>query len=144
MDYNYIEKYPTPEEYNYLRKKVGWGIYDIEVINNSIKNSLYCITVYDNNKIIGMGRVIGDNGLCFYIQDIIVIPKYQKQKVGSNIMTKIMNYIKGKASNNSIIGLMSAYNKEKFYEKYGFTIRHNDKLGSGMTLFFKNNIKNKA
>jgi hypothetical protein len=52
-------------------------------------------------------------------------------------MNKIMEYIRLHASENTVIGLMAAKGKEPFYERYGFTVRPNDKLGSGMTMFWK-------
>ena len=120
MEYQFIKKLPTPEEYNFLREKVGWGIYNIQILKNSLPNSIFSVCVYLQDKIIGMGRVIGDNGLCFYIQDVIVLPEYQNQGIGNQIMKEIMEYIQEHSNNNSCIGLMSAYGREAFYEKYGF------------------------
>ncbi|MFR4337011.1 MAG: hypothetical protein ACLT33_02075 [Lachnospira pectinoschiza] len=34
-------------------------------------------TVFDDDKPIGMGRVVGDKAVINYIQDLIVIPEYQ-------------------------------------------------------------------
>jgi len=137
MDLIFKEQLPKAIEYNYLRQKVGWGEYGIEVIEKALPNSLYSVCVFDDDQIIGMGRVIGDHGLCFYIQDIIVLPDYQGKSIGKNIMIRVMQYIELNSSNNSIIGLMSAFGKEEFYEKFGFTKRPNEKLGCGMTLFVK-------
>ena len=75
--------------------------------------------------------------ICFYIQDIIVIPDFQNQGIGFQIMSNIMDFIKTNGTNNCFIGLMSALGREAFYTKFGFTKRPNDKLGCGMTLFFK-------
>jgi GNAT superfamily N-acetyltransferase len=138
MDYQFMERLTTPGEYNFLREKVGWSCYDEAVIASFIKNSLYCVCAQDREKIIGMGRVIGDGGLCFYIQDIIVLPEYQGRGIGRGIMDRVMDYIYSHCHNNSIIGLMSAQGKESFYEKYGFFQRPSDKFGSGMTQFYKN------
>jgi ribosomal protein S18 acetylase RimI-like enzyme len=87
-----------------------------------------------------MARVIGDGGLAFYIQDVVVLPEYQQQGIGTLLMDKVMEYIRAHAQHNSVIGLMAAVGKEAFYEKYGFTIRPNTKLGAGMTLFWRKEI----
>ena len=42
---------------------------------------------------VGFGRVVGDGATVFYIHDIMVSPKYQKQKLCMKIMEKIMEYI---------------------------------------------------
>ena len=51
------------------------------------------ISIYDDNKIVGYGRIIGDT-ICFlYIQDIMVKPEYQGNKIGTMIMNKLLEKI---------------------------------------------------
>jgi ribosomal protein S18 acetylase RimI-like enzyme len=137
LNYQIIEKLPTPEEYNQLRQTVGWGIYERDVIEQALPHSLYCICAVFNGEIIGMARIIGDRGIAYYIQDVIVKPDYQRQGIGKQLMDKIMEYLRIHANNNSVIGLMAAKGKEPFYTPYGFTIRPDDRLGSGMTMWWK-------
>ena len=81
-----------------------------------------------------MARIIGDQGMYFYIQDVIVLPKYQKQNVGFELMKKIMTYIEKNKKENMFIGLMAAKGKEGFYKKFGFVERPSEKYGPGMCL----------
>ena len=131
-----VEKLPTAEEYNWLRNLVGWRTYQEDVIEKALPNTLYCVCAYCGEQLVGMARIIGDGGMVYYIQDVIVIPEYQRQGIGTLMMDAIMGYIRDHASQNTIIGLMSAVGKEAFYEKYGFTTRPTDKLGAGMTIFW--------
>jgi ribosomal protein S18 acetylase RimI-like enzyme len=131
------ENIPDAEEYNLLRQLVGWGTLEHNMVNKKLPNSLYGVCAYADNEIIGMGRVVGDGGIAFYIQDIIIIPAYQRQGIGTMLMRKIMEYVSKHATNNSFVGLISAKEKEPFYERYGFIRRPNDKFGSGMTIFWK-------
>jgi GNAT superfamily N-acetyltransferase len=137
MEVEILEKIPSAEEYNEIRESVGWGIYELNVNKNALPKSLYFICAYLNSKLIGMARIIGDDGLVFYIQDVIVLPEYQNKGIGTKMMNKVMEYIEKHANNNSVIGLMSAKGKENFYGKFGFIIRPNENLGSGMTIFWK-------
>jgi ribosomal protein S18 acetylase RimI-like enzyme len=137
MNYQIIEKLPSPEEYIQLRQLVGWGIHERNVIVKALPNSLYCVCACSKTEIIGMARIIGDGGIAYYIQDVIVKPQYQRQGIGTALMDKIMEYIRTHANNNSVIGLMAAKWKEPFYERYGITIRSSENLGSGMTMFWK-------
>ena len=137
MNCQIVEKLPTPEEYNQLRQSVGWGIYERDVILQALPSSLYCVCIVKDGEIIGMARIIGDGGIAFYIQDVIVKPDYQRQGIGTQLMDKIMEYIHIHANNNSVIGLMAAKGKEPFYTRYGFTVRPDDRLGSGMTMWWK-------
>jgi ribosomal protein S18 acetylase RimI-like enzyme len=83
-----------------------------------------------------MVRIIGDGGLVYYIQDLIVKPEYQRKGIGKALMNKVIEYLRMHASRNSIIGLMSAKDKEHFYETYGFVKRPTELFGSGMTMFW--------
>ena len=86
---------------------------------------------------IGMARVIGDAGLVFYVQDVIVLPEYQHQGIGTQLMDAVMKFIRSHAHHNTIIGLMAARDKEPFYEKYGFIARPTENFGAGMTQFWR-------
>jgi GNAT superfamily N-acetyltransferase len=137
MNYQIIEKLPSPEEYLYLRQLVGWNLLERDVVEKALPASLYCVCAVVDRTVIGMARIIGDGGLAYYIQDVIVIPEYQRKGIGTQLMNKIMEYIRTNAYNNSVIGLMAAKGKEPFYTRYGFTIRPDSNLGSGMTIFWK-------
>lgn len=58
-----------------------------------------------------MARIVGDHGLVFYIQDLIVNPEYQNKGIGTQLLEKVMKYIERNANYNSVIGLMSAKGK---------------------------------
>lgn len=118
-----------------LRETANFDNYKTEDIEVAIKKNLFSIVVYDDNKPIGMGRIVGDDRIAFFIKDVIVDPQYQHMKVGNTIMMSLLDYIKSKGCEGAYIGLMSTPNKEKFYKKYGFIQRPNDSLGSGMVKF---------
>ena len=81
------------EEFNYLYDSVGWGSYDKEVTKQALDNTYYSVSIYDNDKIIGYGRLIGDT-ICFmYIHDVMVLPDYQSKKIGTLIMNKLLEEI---------------------------------------------------
>ena len=124
------------EEFNYLYDAVGWGSYDEKVSEKALANTMYSVSVYDNDKIIGYGRIIGD-GICFlYIHDVMVIPKYQNKKIGSQIMNKLLEKINQIKIENPYVRvyLGASKGKEKFYERFGFIKREDANLGSGMIL----------
>ena len=120
------------EEFNYLYDVVGWGSYDEKVL----ANTMYSVSVYDDDKIIGYGRIIGD-GICFlYIHDVMVAPKYQNKKIGSQIMNKLLEKVNQIKIENPYVRvyLGASKGKEKFYERFGFITREDANLGSGMIL----------
>ena len=130
------ENVNSTEEFNYLYDAVGWGSYDEKVSEKALANTMYSVSVYDDDKIIGYGRLIGD-GICFmYIHDVMVEPKYQNQKIGSRIMNKLLEKINHIKLENPYVRvyLGASKGKEKFYEKFGFITREDANLGSGMIL----------
>ena len=133
---NYISKTPTPDEYNYLTNSVGWGIRDEKIIQQALENTLYSLCVYDGDRLIGYGRIIGDKTIFLYIQDIIVIPEYQGKKIGTGIITELLKKVEEykKVNPNIRTYLGASKGKENFYEKFGFISRPNEELGAGMIL----------
>ena len=124
----------TIKEYNYLFDKIGWGSYDNKVSSIALKNSLYSVSVYDNDKIIGFGRLIGDGSCYFYIHDVIVLPKYQNKGIGKLIVKKIIAKVKEYNKINPYLRLYlgASFGKEKFYKTCGFITRAEAGLGEGM------------
>ena len=121
-------------EFNLLYEAVGWGKYDNEITKKALDNTFYSISVYDDNEIIGYGRIIGDT-ICFlYIQDIMVKPEYQGNKIGTLIMNKLLEKVNQiKEENPDLrVYLGASKNREKFYEQFGFVKRIDANLGYGM------------
>ena len=127
----------TADVFNYLTDKVGWGMRETTIVQEALNNTLYSISVYDNDKIIGFGRIIGDKTIFLYIQDVMVIPEYQNKHIGTQIMNKLISQINVYKQTNPNIRTYLGASKgmEPFYEKFGFISRPNDDLGAGMILF---------
>lgn len=124
------------KEFNLLYDSVGWGAYNEKISKKALDNTFYSISVYDDDKIIGYGRLIGDT-ICFiYVQDVMVLPEYQGQKIGTMIMKKLLEKVNEIKKENSDVRvyLGSSKNREKFYEKFGFIKRIDADLGFGMIL----------
>ena len=130
------ENVNSVEEFNYLYDAVGWGSYDENVSEKALANTMCSVSVYDDDKIIGYGRIIGD-GICFiYIHDVMVIPKYQNKKIGSQIMNKLLEKVNQIKLENPYVRvyLGASKGKEEFYKKFGFITREEAELGEGMIL----------
>lgn len=136
MKINLKENNKNVQEFNFLYNAVGWGAYDENISKKALDNTFYSISIYDKDKIIGYGRLVGDS-ICFmYIHDVMVLPKYQSNKIGTLIMNKLLQKIDELKKENPYIWvyLGASKNKEKFYEKFGFVRRIDADLGYGMIL----------
>ena len=126
---------PTPEEFVALRAGVGWGTLDLAMAGDSLANTLFHVTVRDEQKLVGMGRVVGDGVLYFYIQDVVVAPGQQGRGIGRMLMEAIEHYLAGATRPGATVGLLAAQGKEGFYRRYGYLERSGDPLGKGMCRF---------
>ncbi|REL27826.1 GNAT family N-acetyltransferase [Thalassotalea euphylliae] len=135
MNYTITENPPKLEDFIALRTKVGWGNTDPLLAQMSLDNSLYHLSAYQNNQLIGMVRLVGDGALFFYIQDLVVAPVFQQTGVGKALMTKLEQHLAKVAKYGATIGLFSAQGKEAFYHQYGYVERTGEPLGLGMCKF---------
>ena len=123
-------------EFNLLYDSVGWGAYDKTISKRALDNTFYSVSVYEDDNIVGYGRLIGDT-ICFmYIQDVMVKPEFQNKKIGTLIMNKLLEKINElkKENPNIRVYLGASKNKEEFYERFGFVKRIDENLGYGMIL----------
>ena len=126
---------PTVIEYTRLRNLVGWWEVDENATGKALENSLFSVVSTEHGTVIGLGRIVGDGGLYFYIQDLIVHPEFQAKGLGKILMKELMSYITAKAKSGAFVGLMAAKGLEKYYEQFGFKAR--DKDAPGMYLIIK-------
>lgn len=118
-----------PAEYQALRRAVGWPAVDPEAVRIGLARDLYTVVAERGGATIGCGRIVGDGGIYFYLQDVIVVPEFQGQRIGEALMARLMAYLAAHARENSFVGLMAAAGVEAFYEKYGFTRRPDNRPG---------------
>ena len=133
----YINKTPLPSEFNFLTEAVGWGVRNENIVKEALENTLYSLCVYDDDQIIGYGRILGDKTIFLYINDIMVIPSYQSKHIGSQIMKCLINQINvyKKVNPNIRTYLGASKGMESFYERFGFISRPNEDLGAGMIFY---------
>ena len=93
-------------------------------------NSRYHCFVYNNARLIGVGRALADGADCSYICDIAVHPDYQGRKIGKTIVKQLIAASNG----HQKIILYANHGKEGFYSKLGFY-----KMNTAMAIF--NNTK---
>ncbi|MDQ8205817.1 GNAT family N-acetyltransferase, partial [Pelagicoccus sp. SDUM812003] len=86
-------------------------------------------------------RIVGDGGLFFYVQDIIVKEKYRGNGFSRLIMDDLLEYLRGVAKKGAFVGLFSVKGVEPLYESYGFVSRPNDTFGAGMFIPVENLMK---
>ena len=89
-----IKEYQTYNEQEIidLYQSVGWINYTScpEMLEEAYKNSLCILGAFEKEKLVGVVRVVGDGISIVFVQDILVLPKYQRKGVGSALMRAIL------------------------------------------------------
>ncbi|MDP5276510.1 GNAT family N-acetyltransferase [Chengkuizengella sp. 2205SS18-9] len=119
---NYLLYKGTPDVNDYLnlRKLAGLSEKSEAGAKLGLKHTIYAISIYANEYLIGMGRLIGDKGCFYQVVDIAVEPNYQGQGLGKLIMNELSKDIDENAPEGAYISLIADEPADKLYEKYGF------------------------
>lgn len=96
-----------------LMDKVDWEPRVAHELRTAFEKSSYSCFVYDNDKLVGFGRTMDDGQYYALIADVVVDPAYQGSGIGSVIVTKLKDALKG----YFFITLSAAPGKHGFYEK---------------------------
>ncbi|UTR06969.1 GNAT family N-acetyltransferase [Alkalihalobacillus sp. LMS6] len=120
MDYKVVFEPPTPKAYNELRLEGGISGKSLEAAEVGLKNSLFAVSLYDQDVLIGMGRVIGDGGAFFQVVDIVVKPSYQGKGLGKVIMEEITTYLDRHTYPGSYVSLIADGDADHLYKKFSF------------------------
>jgi len=104
-----------------LYSSAGWINYtnNLPMLEQALKNSLKIFAAFHRDKLIGIIRVVGDGYSIIYIQDIIVLPEYQRQGIGKALIGEVDNSY-GEAYQKVLLTDDSPQSKG-FYENCGFS-----------------------
>ena len=136
MQYTIEERIPSAQQWMALRQSVGWATFPMEAAQRSLEATPFCVCAFAGDELIGMGRVLGDGVITFYVGNVMVTPRYQNAGVGDRIMQRIMGYLHRSAVPGAIASLLAIQGIEDFYGRYGFERRPDEHHGSGMSMRF--------
>lgn len=127
----------TVEAYNMLRKSVDWISVTEKRAAITLQHSFYLCVAMLGDMPVGMTRIVSDGGYSYFITDVIVSPAYQGHHIGTEMITRTLDYIQKDVLEGEtvMINLMSAYQREQFYEQFGFHKRPFGNHGSGMSVW---------
>ena len=114
----------------------GWNVqYKLEPdeLYEALNQSWYCLSAYQDNILVGFGRMIYDGVVHALILDLIVRPEYQNKGIGKTILNKLVD--KCRQHRIRDIQLFSVKGKAEFYHKCGFRERPEGAPGMEIKLF---------
>ena len=77
----------------HLYQAVGWTNYtnQPQMLAQALTHSLAIYLAHDGEKIVGLVRLVGDGFSSVFVQDLIVLPSYQRQGIGSDLMKQALS-----------------------------------------------------
>jgi GNAT superfamily N-acetyltransferase len=126
----YRAEIPDQQQFFALFETTGWNLnYKAapQELSHMLANTWYILAAYDGEQLVGFGRVVSDLVLHAMIYDMIILPAYQGQGIGGEILDRLV----AKCLQHSIrdIQLFCARGKRLFYENRGFVARPDDAPG---------------
>ncbi len=108
------------EEILNLYRSVGWSNYfnNPLMLKNAYAHSLKVLGAYSEDKLLGIIRVVGDGYSIVHIQDILILPEYQRSGIGTALIKRILEMYKDVYQKSLLTD-----NTEKtvqFYKSLGF------------------------
>ena len=87
MDIRTYDRYDEAEVLA-LYESVGWTAYTREprVLRAGFEGSLFCLAAYEEDRLVGLLRAVGNGQTVVLLQDILVRPDRQRQGVGTGLV----------------------------------------------------------
>ena len=84
------------EDVLHLYQAVGWTNYthQPEMLEQALSHSLAIYVALDDDTVVGLIRLVGDGFSSVLVQDLIVLPNYQHQGIGSALMKESLEDFK--------------------------------------------------
>ncbi|EPC64497.1 GNAT family N-acetyltransferase, partial [Lacticaseibacillus paracasei] len=83
---------PTMPEILALYKSVGWSMYtrDPARLERALTHSLTVLSAYEGKQLVGLIRAVGDGETILFIQDLLVLPEYQRRGIGKQLIEALL------------------------------------------------------
>ena len=84
------------EDVLHLYQAVGWTNYtnQPQMLEQALSHSLVIYLALDGDAVVGLVRLVGDGFSSVFVQDLIVLPSYQRQGIGSALMKQALEDFK--------------------------------------------------
>jgi len=115
----------TAAEIAVLRESVGWNPMTYEY-EKALENSTLYISCYDNHKFVGFINVVSNLSTDAYIQDVMVLPAYQKQGIGSQLVDRTISKLRTMGIQN--VSVIFEKSLSSFYNNFGFVMQESGRL----------------
>ena len=115
-----VERFPEVDDYLRVRAAAGMHAKSREAAERALPNTLYGVSLVRDGAVVGMGRVIGDNGCFFTVVDIAIVPELQGQGLGKRVMAALDAWLLRNVPPSAYVTLVADGDAKYLYSKFGF------------------------
>ncbi|MBD9469541.1 GNAT family N-acetyltransferase [Pseudoxanthomonas sp. PXM01] len=115
-----VASFPDATTYRRLRIETGLSPKSPEAAERGLANTLYGVSLVKAGEVIGMGRLVGDNGTVFVVVDIAVQREHQGQGLGRRIMAALDAWLRANAPPSAYVMLVADGGAKHLYAQFGF------------------------
>jgi len=115
-----VERFPEVDDYLRLRAAAGMHPKTREAAERALPNTLYGVRLERDGDIVGMGRVIGDNGCFFTVVDIAIVPELQGRGLGKRVVAALDAWLLRNVPPSAYVTLVADGDAKYLYSKFGF------------------------
>ena len=134
MTIDFRAEMPSQMQFWELFQTTSWNdTYHLspQELSHAVSINWFAVSAFDGDRLVGFGRVVSDGVIHAMIYEMIVVPEYQGQGIGAQILHMLVQ--RCLEANIRDIQLFCARGKRRFYEKFGFVARPDDAPGMQYT-----------
>jgi GNAT superfamily N-acetyltransferase len=113
------QRIPSVSEYMALRSAVGWRVPTVEDCDRALLGTRLAVCAVDGDETIGMGRLVSDGALYWFIVDVIINPERQGHGIGSSVLRELET-LAAQESATGNVNLVAGRDVIAFYEHLGY------------------------
>jgi GNAT superfamily N-acetyltransferase len=128
-----VYRRPTVEEFAAVTAAVGFRPHAPQAVALGLANSWCAACALADGRVVGLGRIVGDGALHFYLTSVMVAPAHQRQGIGSRLVEALLAKVREVPYANTLVETLPLPGLEEFYARFGF--RAPRRYAPGMSLW---------
>jgi len=126
-----VKKEIEPRDFVNIRNNLEWNKIPYGLVKRALDGSMINISIFDDDKCVGVGRIVGDNALKGMLTDIMVMREYQNKGVGKLIVTSLINELRVQIKDGELFQLEASptANNREFYINCGLKYKPENQDG---------------
>lgn len=116
-----VERIPTVSEYQEIVRSVGFRSQHSGSVEIALENTIFAVCAYERDRLVGMGRIVGDKAISFLLTNVLVVPTHQRQGIGSQMVENLCARMTKLPHQNMVLQVAPLPGLQEFYDRLGFS-----------------------